>query len=397
MILWTALAILALFVLLPVAGALWGLASLSVTLAVLLPFAELVGESQFRLGGAVQFGAALLVLPLAIDGACHLVRLARRATGTFRAPIPWYRGSLPWVLGALAAVDLILVPLRSIWNPELLRTALAAALLAGAVDAVFLLLLGCLWLASAALGGLWRLGRRSAMLTGFLAATALLAATAGLVNLAILDVVGSAILRPLNARTQQVCSQPGSAALCGLERAHPSSSPAAIERLGLARCMEDLHGGGSQGSDLCSEMIQQLRPRLGQSDAEDVVHETLLAVCLRHERQPVRDLRSYFVRSVQNRANSARRRRLCELDPEAVYCPWPDPEEQALHDERIRAASHAYCAMSLQDAMIIELRDFQGEDYAELARRFGTTEAAVRQRHSRALRSFTAEYYRRCI
>lgn len=136
-----------------------------------------------------------------------------------------------------------------------------------------------------------------------------------------------------------------------------------------------------------------------RDDALDVVQQTLLAVCLRHEQRSTDELHAYFTRSVWNRAQSARRRRWCSLpvdDESPLQCPSPSPEEQAIHDERVRAMEHAYCDLELNDAMLIELRDFERLVYRELAQRLASTEAAVRQRHSRALRVLAEGFRRQC-
>ena len=401
-----ALTSLTLFVFAPALAALWAATSVVAAAVAVVPFAELVGSDRFLLGGAVHLAAAMFLVPAAYEAAQETRRQVLAAQGSDVPIRPWWRGVWPWVVGALALVDLLLVPANRWLRIGVPRALLAGALLASVLVAAALALRALWWVGVALVRGLWGLGRRSPMLTGVLLASAVLVPALGYANLALLDAIARSGVAPVRAQATHLCERPGVSMLCGVRTdARGSTPPDSDARIGdehreMAACIELLHlpdhTRGYSYDDMVDRATRYLNNR---DDALDVVQQTLLAVCLRHEQSQLDDLHAYFAQSVTNRARSERRRRWCAIpvDDEApLRCPAPTPEEQAIYEERVRAIEHAYCDLELNDAMVIQLRDFDGLDYRELARRLASTEAAVRQRHSRALRALAEGFRRRC-
>ena len=408
-----ALASLTAFVLAPVLAALWVGVSIVAAAIAVVPFADLVRSDRFLLGGAVHLAGAVLLIPATIEAVRQIRHQLLLAQGSSPSPLPWWRGTWPVVIAGLAFVDVVLVPVDRWVRLGVPRAALAAALLAGVVVAIGLSLRAAWWAGIAAVRGTWRLGRRSPMLTGALVASAVLVPALGYANFALLDAVARSSVRPVGQHATQLCERPGMDSLCGLRGEARTSAaglqagvlpdanaPVREDHREMAACIELLHApdferGYSYG-DIVNRATNVLRNR---DDAYDVVQQTLLAVCLRHEQRPIEELHAYFARSVLNRARSTRSRRWCSIpvDDEApLRCPAPSPEEQAIYDERVRAVENAYCNLELNDAMVIQLRDFDGLEYSALAQRLASTEAAVRQRHSRALRALAEGFRRQC-
>jgi len=151
------------------------------------------------------------------------------------------------------------------------------------------------------------------------------------------------------------------------------------------------------GSQLRREATSLARRYVDSFEAQDVVQEVLLRVCLRG-RAPSIDP-GYFIRSVENRALGWKRRaaRVCSIveAPETGCSLRPD--EDYLREEQYRALNKALCTLSEADQEVIRLRYFEMEEYAHIAQRLGGTQVAARQRVSRAMERLRAAYRNKCL
>lgn len=132
----------------------------------------------------------------------------------------------------------------------------------------------------------------------------------------------------------------------------------------------------------------QLRARLIQpTDIEDIVHATLLEVCLRAQRgQGPDDWRGALHWRVSKRTTDYHRYRgrwnACEVDDllDAIT-PLPVPVETEVDHEHLHAA---LCRLSLQDQCVLRARYFDGMDEILVAAKCHLSYAAARKQLERA-------------
>jgi len=131
--------------------------------------------------------------------------------------------------------------------------------------------------------------------------------------------------------------------------------------------------------------------------AGDVVQETLIALWRAPELPP--NLRGWLVRTVLHRSLHARRtegrrRRWEQLAGEhwAEHCPICDPERDAASRELNRAIHRSLEALSADQRLAFELREFEGLRYEEIARRLGIPIGTVRSRLNRARKVLREEF-----
>lgn len=158
----------------------------------------------------------------------------------------------------------------------------------------------------------------------------------------------------------------------------------------FAACAEQLD------SRLRMEATWHAARYVGTTDAEDVVQDILVRVCLR--RQPPREFRSFFIKAVQNRASTWRSRAARNCPLYAVPEPSCDirEDEEYLRLETLRAANDALCTLTESEQDILRLRYYERKDYAEIAVAMGITQVNARQRVSRAIAKLRAEFQRLC-
>lgn len=118
--------------------------------------------------------------------------------------------------------------------------------------------------------------------------------------------------------------------------------------------------------------------------AEDIVQETLLRVCARHERRALSGrLEPYFTSAITNALREGYRRRV--RTPE--MCEYVDGDLPQRGSPDFRYASweieRALCRLSADQRDILVLRA-QGYSSREIARMLGVTDVSARQRYSRA-------------
>lgn len=151
-------------------------------------------------------------------------------------------------------------------------------------------------------------------------------------------------------------------------------------------CVDTLMG--RRADDGSTEYERQLRrARRATSSiatAEDIVQETLLRVCARYERTPLSGrIEPYFTRAITNALRDGYRR--SARIPET--CEYVDEHRPQRGSPDFRYASweieRALCRLSADHRDILVLRA-QGSSNREIARILGASEAAVRQRYSRA-------------
>jgi RNA polymerase sigma factor (sigma-70 family) len=132
-------------------------------------------------------------------------------------------------------------------------------------------------------------------------------------------------------------------------------------------------------------------------EAQDVVQDVLLRVCLRG-RSPS-SAPGYFIRSIENRAMEWRRRakRSCSLmELPETGCAL-HPEEEYLREEQSRAISKALCTLPEEEQEAVRLRFVEHEDYAGIAQRQGWSQTNARQRVSRAIKKLRAAFQEKCL
>lgn len=152
------------------------------------------------------------------------------------------------------------------------------------------------------------------------------------------------------------------------------------------------------GSQLKMEATSLARRYVDSSEAQDVVQDVLLRVCLKG-RAPAA-VPGYFIRSVQNRAREWRQRareRSCSLvEAPEQHCSVPT-DEQYLQQEQYRALNKALCSLSEEDQRILRLRYYQDEEYADIAYRLGMSQESARQRVSRAVKRLRDAFQATCL
>jgi DNA-directed RNA polymerase specialized sigma24 family protein len=155
-----------------------------------------------------------------------------------------------------------------------------------------------------------------------------------------------------------------------------SSRPTDPRTWTFEECIEAIYEGGHNSP--FKQAVRKVSSLVG-ADAEDIAAETSITVC---EKQPsVRELRSYYLKSVVNRARTShtRRNRLdeCIFAGEEAY---RIPTGETLGD----CAFAQLCKLKLEQQQVLRLylQNFTGE---EIATQLGITTAAATKRRQRAL------------
>lgn len=316
----------------------------------------------------------------------------------------------PWLTAAAVCgvIDFVLVPLDRARIVDIPDAIVGAGILTTAalaeIAAVYLVARG-LYLS---LRAIWRLTRRSPFAAGAVAAGSLSAALAAYLFASALAAIGSLLAASTPAAPSTPCTK--SAMTCSRELLTsaarlPTSTPglpAPEPRTAFSACVEELHRDDPQRGNAYLDALKEAERRTpNPEEAKDVVHDTLVEVCLAAER--IADVRSYFYRSVMNNVGkSARRyRRYCPLVPEPVD--WPvdgcvvrSVESQYIQAELQASAHDAMCSLDRGDRSVIVLRVWENLPYQEIGQQLGLTEAAARQRYHRALDALRSEFSARC-
>lgn len=329
--------------------------------------------------------------------------------------LPWVARH-PWLsVAALALfIDGCLVPLDGARVIDLPATVLAAGVLTGSA---LLVLVAAYWTVGASWVGVRMLlsgARRSSFFAG--------AVTAGCLSTTLIALlIGNALTQTAKAFASVVPSSPPPACVgesligCSRKVLAEGSTIAGPRDLAPAggtwipeappsfhRCIEELHRATPGGKSARDDGLEQaLRITGDRSDAEDIVHATMIAVCLGSER--ITEIRPYFMRSILNAAyRGTRRSRLfCPLAPEE---PTPEPAgciaESLLRSavqERMEASAYdALCNLPPNERTIIELYLWENLSHADIARRLRCSEGAARKRYSRAMQALKDQFQQRC-
>jgi RNA polymerase sigma factor (sigma-70 family) len=149
------------------------------------------------------------------------------------------------------------------------------------------------------------------------------------------------------------------------------------------------------------QMMEQARfiaeMHVGTEDAWDIVHATLLSVCL--QGRDYYDFRQFFLRSIRNGSYRWVERHVMRT------CPFGDvpepacdlrPDDDYLREEALRALRTSLCSLKDDDREVLYLRYFDGLNEQEIAYRLGISYDAARKRLQRARDKLEVEFLQQC-
>lgn len=152
-------------------------------------------------------------------------------------------------------------------------------------------------------------------------------------------------------------------------------------------CIEDLFRGGTnsiRGSFLSSLISRHF---LDQAQAEDIVQDAALELCLRHARvgsEPYEKLVTIFAKKVESRLKNQYRRQdvrdRCAVTVAGLYY-----EPRPLPADELAAYDQALCTLDPKDRRIVVL-DVAGHESASIGAALDLSPEAVRQRKSRGIK-----------
>lgn len=141
-----------------------------------------------------------------------------------------------------------------------------------------------------------------------------------------------------------------------------------------------------------------LRITLNAPEAEDLTQDTLVRLwSRRHELDAVASLEAFAITTVRNLAldHKARKDNLT-LSIEVEEADTPDaartPEEQLIHDDRLRQVHEIFNALPLTQRTALQLRDIEGMSYQEAALAMQVTESNFKVILHRARQAVKAQY-----
>jgi RNA polymerase sigma factor (sigma-70 family) len=313
-------------------------------------------------------------------------------------PAPW--NPLAWLVTAYVVLIWFAV-FPDLGTPLDVPDVVTTFALLGA-DALVRYVLPCLLLAFLlrGVGYLWRIGKASSVVAqrigvpagclGLLSITLSIGLAAVDLEPKTLDVAVDEFASALDVDGVEGKRRVYAAMSLGLGSGLSSGQASASQGAGaFGACAEALSGPVSDRRAVVEEATRFLMRRgMDKADAEDLVMDTLLRVCLRHADEPRRDLIPYFWRALQNKASTfygrAYRRDV----------PWDDglfgddldlPADVRLALEGDLATLRAALArLSPADRYVLMLRHVDGLSHGDIAARLGKGEAAVRQQVKRA-------------
>jgi RNA polymerase sigma factor (sigma-70 family) len=260
---------------------------------------------------------------------------------------------------------------------------------------------------------LWSGVRQSPFFAGLVTAGCLVASATVLLVGHAFGQVASALSVPQTAQALEACS--GSAdcsrrvlvdAIAGQPRA-PASLPAGPyvpeQNESFEQCAAALREPESGGWSTIDRALFEVNSIINDQEmAKDLVHGTLLTVCLKPER--IYAIKPYFMRSAINAARTQWRknRQTCPIviDDGPVWlgdgCVARSVEQQYIQIEMETAAQLALCSLSNEDRRLIVWHAQQGLSHAQIAKKLGIKEDAVRKRYSRALDALREQFDQRC-
>jgi RNA polymerase sigma factor (sigma-70 family) len=177
----------------------------------------------------------------------------------------------------------------------------------------------------------------------------------------------------------------------GLGSGVPSGRVSAPEvRSAFGECAETLSERRADVRPVVEQAAASLiRGGLGTTDAEDLVMQTLLNVCLRHANEPAANLITYYWGALRNNARTFQRRgqrEWSEYDEERDSYSTDLPVDARLAlDQDLAWLRTALGELTADEREVLDLHYEKGLSYTAIARRLGMSDAAVRQRAKRAL------------
>ncbi|AWV88705.1 hypothetical protein [Bradymonas sediminis] len=148
-------------------------------------------------------------------------------------------------------------------------------------------------------------------------------------------------------------------------------------------CVEELHQSQNARS-MRNEAVDILKVSLGSELAEEAVQDVIIAVCIEASKGEMRELRSYFFRSIRN-ARSDLRKHMSRWDycqMEEKYLPPSTPNFEAR--DTLRFVQKDMCRLDSRQAYIIRER-VNGVRFSTIAKELNITGANARQIHKRSV------------
>ena len=145
--------------------------------------------------------------------------------------------------------------------------------------------------------------------------------------------------------------------------------------------------GCLSGSSPWDKVLAYVQRRRSAQDAQDIVSESVVSVCVAHGRTGYSNLGAALWKAAVRRATrwGQRGRRECPLVDEPMSC-------DSLPDEGVRFEIEdeaLFCALSAERDVvqsIIRARVFDGEDFASIGARYGLTADQARTEFNNAMR-----------
>ena len=143
-----------------------------------------------------------------------------------------------------------------------------------------------------------------------------------------------------------------------------------------------------------------LRITLNPADAEDVVQETMMKVWNRREQWDQIESIEAFCLTVCRNFSLDKMRKMGlndqSLDTDEHDAPdrshTADPEEQAIQQDRVRLVRDIIDRLPEKQRSVMQLRDFEGKSYKEIAAILGISEEQVKVNIFRARQTIKKKY-----
>lgn len=157
----------------------------------------------------------------------------------------------------------------------------------------------------------------------------------------------------------------------------------------FGECAETLSRPRFDKRPVVEEATRRLmRAGMGKADAEDIVMDTLVRVCLEHADEGLDDLIPYYSIALKNNArrfHARTRRGPVMWDDELLGDERDLPADARLElSGELETLRAALSRLSPADRYVLELRHVDGLSYADIGKRLGKSEAAARQQVKRA-------------
>lgn len=143
-----------------------------------------------------------------------------------------------------------------------------------------------------------------------------------------------------------------------------------------------------------------LRITLNHAEAEDVVQETMLKVWSRRERwDEIESIEAFCLTICRNLALDKVKRMSHQNErlnydlhdaPDASY--HSDPEEQAVQRDRVEQVRKIINSLPEKQRVVMQLREFEGKSYKEIAKAMDISEEQVKVNIFRARQAIKQKY-----